>query len=137
MTARSIWAKSPTPCWQHAIDNRAVKRPAYWRRTMLLGAFGAQLAFILLLALLAPHFAGGCPESTATQQQADQYDQLVTVVDLGLLTAVVVTLFLWSAGRKNRYVWIGVTVLPAVVLAGLSLAVAGLQTMSLCNMIQT
>ncbi len=109
----------------------------HWRRALLLIAFGAQLAFLLLLVAYTPHLADGCPLPATAQAKADRYDQFVTVVDIGLLTAVAVTIVFWSAGRRNRYAWIGVALVPAVVLAGLALVVAGFGTLSLCSMIQT
>ncbi len=104
---------------------------------MPLIALGAQLTFVLLLVAFTPHFGSGCPQSATALNQADRYDQLVTLIDVGLLIAVALTLVFSSAGRRHRFVWIGITLVPAVVLAGLSLVVAGLGTMSLCNMIQT
>jgi len=95
------------------------------------------VTFLLLLVAFTPHFGSGCPQPAAAQTQADRYDQFVTLIDIGLLIAVAVTVVFWSTGRRNRYAWIGVALVPAMVLAGLSLAVAGLGTMSLCNMIQT
>ena len=100
-------------------------------------AFGAQLTFLLLLVAFTPHFGSGCPRSAAAQTQAEGYDQFVTLIDIGLLMAVAVTLVFWSTGRRNRYAWIGITLIPAIVVGGLSLLVAGLGTMSLCNLIQT
>jgi hypothetical protein len=113
-----------------------VHRLTHWRALPLI-AFGAQLTFVLLLVAFTPHFASGCPQSATAQTQADRYDQFVTLIDIGLLIAVAVTLVLWSAGRRHRYAWIGITLVPAMVVAGLGLVVAGLGTMSLCNMIQT
>jgi hypothetical protein len=100
-------------------------------------AFGAQLTFLLLLVAFSPHFSSGCPQPATGQTQADRYDQLVTLIDAGLLIAVAVTLVVWSAGRRNRYAWIGAALVPALVLAGLGLVAAGLETLNLCNMIQT
>ena len=114
-----------------------VDRLTHWRRALPLIAFGAQVTFVLLLIAFTPHFSSGCPQSTTGQTQADRYDQFVTLIDIGLLAAVAVTLVIWSAGRQHRYAWLGIALIPAVLLAGLSLLVAGLGTMSLCNMIQT
>jgi hypothetical protein len=119
------------------MDNHPVHGLTRWRRTLPLVAFGAQLTFVLLLVAFTPHFGSGCPRSATAQNQADRYDQLVTLIDIGLLIAVAVTLVFWSAGRRHRYVWIGIALVTATVLAGLGLVVAGLGTMSLCNMIQT
>ena len=104
---------------------------------MPLIAFGAQLTFVLLLVAFTPHFGSGCPQSATAQIQADRYDQFVTLIDVGLLIAVAGSLVFWSAGRRHRFAWIAVALVPAIVLAGLGLVVAGLGTMSLCNMIQT
>jgi hypothetical protein len=117
--------------------NHPVHRLTDWRRTLPLIAFGAQLTFVLLLVAFTPHFASGCPQSATAQTQAERYVQFVTLIDIGLLIAVAVTIVFWSARRRHRYAWIGVALVPAMLLAGLGLVLAALGTVSLCNMIQT
>jgi hypothetical protein len=117
--------------------NHPVHRLTHWRRTLPLIAFGTQLTFVLLLVAFTPHFGSGCPQSATSRVQGTSYDEFVTLIDIVLLIAVAVTLVFWSAGRRHRFVSFGVALVPAVLVAGLGLMVAGLGTMSLCNMIQT
>jgi hypothetical protein len=109
-----------------------------WRRALPLIGFGIQVTFLLLVIAITPHVgSSGCPQPVTAQAQADRFAQFVALIDLGLLMAVALSLVYWSSGRRHRYVWIGITLIPAILLAALSLGVAALGTISLCNMIQT
>jgi len=101
----------------------------------VLAAFIAQLGLPLAILLKAPFSWGPCPLSAAMQEQSDRFEQTVISSGAVLLVMVIAAVFWWTIGRRNRYRWeiMIFTLVPAVAIAGLTLAMAAFATMTFCG----
>jgi hypothetical protein len=104
----------------------------------VLAAFAAQLLFPVVLIAIAPYLQlNGCPDTEIIKARADQYTWTVIGIELVLVVAVGASLVWWSASRRRRWAWLAAGLTLMVLITAVSLAIAGLPAVNLCNMLAT